>query len=428
MMDRYGSEEAYNRELISSFGKEDGVEILIVVDRLLTGFDEPRNTVLYIDKPLKEHTLLQAIARVNRLADNKDFGYIVDYRGVLGELNEAMNLYDALANFDAEDVAGTFADVAEQIRRLPQLHSELWAIFAPVANRNDREAMERFLEPEDRRQQFYEALNDYARALRVAMSSVQFFSDVPEAQIDRYRADLKFFHELRQAIKLRYAETVDYREYEEKVRKLMDEHVRATGTTVITELVNIFDVEKFDAELQRLGTPTAKADTILNQIKRTASEHMDEDPAFYRKFSELVEEAIQAYRQGRIDQLEYLRLAEASLAQIRAGRDSGVPQQLLPYRDAPAYYGIVRETLAGYGLNDGAIADIAIQQEAAIEAQKIRDWDANKDVQTQMKRSLDDIFYAVEQRTGVPMSSEQLDVMIDHVIEVAKARSDGRGT
>lgn len=426
-MDRCGSEEAYNRELISSFGRADGIEILVVVDRLLTGFDEPRNTVLYIDKPLKEHTLLQAIARVNRLADGKDFGYIVDYRGVLGELNEAMNQYDALASYDAEDIADTFTDVQEQIRLLPQRHSELWAIFAPMSNRGDREAMERFLEPEDRRQQFYEALAAYAGALRVAMSSVQFFSEVPAEQVDRYRSDLKYFHDLRQAIKLRYAESVDYRDYEEKVRELMDQHVRATGTTVITQLVNIFDVEKFDAEVERLGTPAAKADTILNQIKRTVSERLDEDPAFYRKFSELVEETIQAYRQGRIDELEYLRLAEAGLQQIRAGKDSGVPQQLLQYRDAPAYYGVVRETLATYGLDEAAIAGIAIEQEAAIEARKTRDWENNRDVQNQMKASLDDIFYAVEERSGVLINADQLDVMIDQVIEVAKARSDGRG-
>jgi type I restriction enzyme R subunit len=426
MLQRYGTEDAYNRELISAFGRADGIEILVVVDRLLTGFDEPRNTVLYIDKPLKEHTLLQAIARVNRLADNKDFGYIVDYRGVLGELNEALNLYDALANYDAEDVAGAFADVSAQIRRLPQLHSELWALFAPVPNRGDIEAMQRFLEPEDRRLEFYEALNEFAGSLRVALGSAQFFSDVPPEQIERYRGDLTFFHALRQAIKLRYAETVDYREYEEKVRKLMDEHVRATGVTIITAPVDIFDVEKFDAEVARLGTPAAKADTILNQIKRTASARMDEDPAFYRKFSELVEETIQAYRQGRIDQLEYLRLAEGGLAQVRAGRASGLPPQLLPYRDAPAYYGVVRETLAGYGLDDAAIAAIAIEQERAIEAHKIRDWGTNRDVQNEMKRSLDDIFYTVEQRTGVLLNSEQLDVMIDHVIEVAKARTDGR--
>jgi len=185
MMERYGSKEAYNREIIASFGEAEGIEILVVVDKLLTGFDEPRNTVLYVDKPLQEHTLLQAISRVNRLAENKDFGYVIDYRGVLGELNEAMNLYDALAEYDLDDIAGTFADVAEQIALLPQLHSDLWAIFEPVSNKRDIEALECFLEPEDRRQRFYEALSDYARTLRVALATVRFYEQTPEDRIHR---------------------------------------------------------------------------------------------------------------------------------------------------------------------------------------------------------------------------------------------------
>jgi hypothetical protein len=100
MMDRYGSEDAYNREIIADFAREDGVELLIVVDKLLVGFDEPRNTVLYIDKPLRDHAILQAIARVNRLFEGKDFGYVIDYCGILGELNAAVQVYDALAEFD----------------------------------------------------------------------------------------------------------------------------------------------------------------------------------------------------------------------------------------------------------------------------------------------------------------------------------------
>ena len=91
-----------------------------MVDKLLVGFDEPRNTVLYIDKPLKDHAILQAIARVNRLFDGKEFGYVVDYRGILGELNEAIQTYDALADFDTEDVAGTITDVAAEVEKLPQ--------------------------------------------------------------------------------------------------------------------------------------------------------------------------------------------------------------------------------------------------------------------------------------------------------------------
>jgi type I restriction enzyme, R subunit len=426
MLDRYGSEEAYNREIIASFAEPDGIEMLVVVDKLLTGFDEPRNTVLYIDKPLKEHTLLQAIARVNRLAERKEFGYIIDYRGVLGELNEAMNLYDALAEYDAEDIAGTFADVREEIAKLPQIHSDLWAIFEGVANKQDIEAMQRHLAPEDRRQRFYEALTEYARVLKVALSSVQFYEATPEARIGRYKEDLRLFHHLRQSVRVRYAEAVDYRDYEEKVRKLMDEHIRASGTSVITELVNVFDAEKFDAEVEKLGSPTAQADTILNRMKRTISERMDEDPAFYRRFSELVEETIQAYRQGRIDQLDYLSRAQSMLDQLRSGQRSGQPEQLMRYRHAAAYYGVLREPLSTYGFDDNRIATLAIRQEEIIEANKITDWITNLDVQKKIKRQLDNHFYEVEREASVQFDLDQLDAMIDQVLEIAKARDSRR--
>jgi len=422
MMERYGDEDTYLRETIASFARADGVEILVVVDKLLTGFDEPRNTVLYVDKPLKEHTLLQAIARVNRLAENKDFGYIIDYRGVLGELNEAMNLYDALAEYDAEDIAGTFADISAEIARLPQAYSDVWAVFEGVANKNDIEALQRHLEPDDRRRRFYEALTGYARALRVALGSMQFYEGTPEEQVRRYKDDLRAFHSLRQAVKMRYAEVVDYGEYEEKVRKLMDDHVRATGTTTITELVNIFDAEKFDAEVEKLGEPAAKADTILSRMKRTIRDRMDEDPAFYRRFSELVEESIQAFRQGRIDQIEYLTRPGAQRDELRADQHGGAPERLARYQHAPAYYGVLRDSMAGYEVSDERIADVAIKQEEIIEANKVTDWQNNLDVQKRIKRQLDHSFYDLEQETGVELEPARLDALIDQVLEVAKSR------
>lgn len=422
MMDKYGSEEAYNREIINSFGDPDGIEIIVVVDRLLTGFDQPRNTVLYVDKPLKEHTLLQAIARVNRLFEGKDFGYIIDYRGVLGELNEAMNLYDALADYDVEDVAGTVTDVQGEIDQLAQRHNAVWAVFDGVTNKRDAEAMERWLEPEDRRTRFYEALTDFARTLGVALASVQFYEQFPEAQINIYKRDLKHFHNLRQSVKQRYAEVIDYHDYEEKVRKLMDEHVRAKDVVTIGTLVNIFDVEKFDEEVARLSTPAAKADTILNRMKRTISERMDEDPAFYRRFAELVEETILAYKQNRLDELEYFRQAEDHLEALRTGRDSSIPTTLARYRDAPAYFGVLREPLVACGIDEGKIAALAIEQEAIIEANKVTDWRYNLDVVKRIKRLLDDSFIELEQATGAMIDTTQLDLMIDQIVEVAKAR------
>jgi type I restriction enzyme R subunit len=422
VMSQYGSEENYNRELIRSFADSEGIEILIVVDRLLTGFDEPRNTVLYVDKSLKEHTLLQAIARVNRLAEGKSFGYIIDYRGVLGELNDAMNLYDALAGYDAADIEGTFADVREEVKRLPQLYSDLWAIFQPVRNKNDTEEMERFLEPEDRRQHFYEALTEYAQALRVALSTTQFYEDTPEKQIDLYKKDLRFFHQLRQSIKMRYAEAIDYREYEDKVRKLMDEHIKATGTSTLTEMVNIFDVDKFDAEIEKLGTPAAKADTILNRMKRTITEKMDEDPAFYRRFSELIEETIEAYRQGRINQMDYLHQSNHLMGQMREGQSDKIPQKLRHYQHAPAHFGALQLHLSEYNIPDDLLADVAIQIEQVVEAHKVRDWVTNLDVQNRIKGEIDRFLFYLSRESGQALPIVVLDNLLEQLLVIAKSR------
>lgn len=370
--------------------------------------------------------MLQASTRVNRLAVGKDHGYIIDYRGVLGELNDAMNLYDVLAEYDREDIDGTLTDVSGEIARLAQVHSDLWAVFAGVANQGDRDAMECYLEPEDRRQRFYEALSEFTRVLKVALDSVHFYETTPEERVARYKNDLRYFHQLRQSVKVRYAEAIEYGEYEEKVRKLMDEHIRATGTSVITQLVNVFDAEKFDAEVARLDTPTAKADTILNRMKRTITERMDEDPAFYKRFSELIEDMIKAYRQGRIDQLEYLRRAQEALDQLRTGQQGGLPTQLARYQHAATYYGAIREQLATFGLNDERIAEIAIAQEQIIEANKATDWTNNLDVQKKIKRQLDHHFYDVEKAVGAQFDLDQIDVLIDQVVEIAKARDSRR--
>ncbi len=168
MMERFGNEEEYNKQIKASFGREDGVEILIVIFKLLTGFDEPRNTVLYVDKQLKEHNILQAIARVNRLFDDsKETGFIIDYRGIFGDLNKAMKHYDALADFDPEDINlnGVLIDSADEIAKLPQHHTDLWNVFKEVENRSDIQSLQEHLYPEDKRHQFYDALGAYQRTL-----------------------------------------------------------------------------------------------------------------------------------------------------------------------------------------------------------------------------------------------------------------------
>src|SRR5699024_9552335 len=163
MMDRYGTPDEYEDAIKDDFINGDEIDLLIVVDKLLTGFDAPRATVLYVDKPMKEHTLLQAIARVNRLYEGKDYGLIIDYRGLLDKLDQAMQMYSGagLENFDPKDLDGAIYDVISIIGSLRQYHSDLLQIFAPIKNKQDTEEYEVWLEDEERREGFYDVLSKF---------------------------------------------------------------------------------------------------------------------------------------------------------------------------------------------------------------------------------------------------------------------------
>lgn len=435
MMARFPSEDKYNEELIEQFGREDGFEILIVVDKLLVGFDEPRNGVLYIDKSLKDHAVLQAIARVNRLYEDeatgfvKDYGLIIDYYGVLGELNAALQTYDALKGFEADEVAEALTDVAAEVAQLPQRHSDLWAVFAPVPNRKDVEALQRFLEPEDVRGRFYEALTAYARSLQLALGTATFYRAAPKDRIQHYKDDLRNFHNLRTAVRQRYAETVDYKDYEKKIRKLLDAHIQSSGVRPLTQLVNIFDRERFAQEVERVEGTAAKADTIAYRLKRTLTEKMEQDPAFYKKFSKLIDETIQAYKAGRLDELQYLAKVTEINEAVVSGRDEAIPAELRRHKHAGAYFGVIREPMAVYFVHPDMprltemAQTLAVRVEAIIEQHKIRDWVNNRDVHNRMKVAIEDyLFDELAPQYNIRLNAPDLDEILDRIIEVARQR------
>ncbi|MCU7891605.1 MAG: HsdR family type I site-specific deoxyribonuclease [Candidatus Thiodiazotropha sp. (ex Ustalcina ferruginea)] len=147
--------EGYERAVLANFGEEGDPDLLIVVDKLLTGFDEPLNAVLYIDKPLKEHNLIQAIARVNRLHEEKQYGLLIDYRGILEELDSAIEKFQDLASrtqggYDIDDIDGLYHQMSAEYKQLPRLRDRLWSVFAGVKNRRDLEQFRQILIPEYR--------------------------------------------------------------------------------------------------------------------------------------------------------------------------------------------------------------------------------------------------------------------------------------
>lgn len=425
MMEQYGSDDNYNKTIVENFLEKEDPEIIIVVDKLLTGFDAPRNTVLYIARSLKEHTLLQAIARVNRLYDGKDHGFIIDYYGILGDLDQALTQYGPLSGFDLDDIGNTLTNVTEEASKLPQKHSVLWDTFKTIKNKMDIEEYERFLGDEAVRVEFYKKLSDYSRCFGVAISSVEFVEKTSKADQDRYRKDLAFFQRLRASVKSRYAETIDYKEYEPKIQRLIDTYVGAAEPIRLNEPVNIFDKDAFGKEISKLGSDASKADTIAHRTKKTISERMDDDPVFYKRFSQLLEEAIKAWKDERISAAEYLKKASEIMDSV-LNRKEDLPQALVNKDVAKAFYGIAGKVL-NQVLGEGTKATdlsvkIALAVDDLIQSHLRRDWVTDRDAANKMKNDIDDFLFDLRSSENVNLSTQQIDMIIEECINVAKRR------
>lgn len=427
ILERFGNEVAYNKSVINSFKVKDEPEIIIVVDKLLTGFDAPRNTVLYLAKNLKEHSLLQAIARVNRLYEGKDFGFVIDYYGVLKELGEAMELYGSMTELEKEDLENALIDINTEVEKLPQKHSELWDIFKTIPNKRDEEAYERLLADEALREKFYEKFSAYNRILSIAISATKFNQETPEDVIKNYKDDLRFFQKLRVSVKKRYSESIDYKEYEAKVQKLIDMHVKSDEILQIVPPVNIFEQDKFQAEIEKLETTAAKADTIASRTKKTISEKMEEDPYFYRRFSKILEEAIEAFRDERISDAEYLnRVTEIMNAVVNRADDS-FPETLKHNDAAKAFYGVVNDVLNRLKVNEKINKEIsaimALEIDEIIERNKVVAWLNNTDAQNKIKNDIDDFLYEMNEKQSIDMDFDSMDLIVETSLDIAKKRS-----
>ena len=308
------NDETYTKEVVRRFAEEDDPQLLIVVDKLLTGFDEPRNAVLYIDKPLRDHNLIQAIARINRLHEKKQFGLLIDYRGILKELDTALEAYQELeertqGGFDIDDLAGLYRQTSTEYKKLPMLHESLWALFKDVKNRGDLEQFRQVLIPQyekdemgelyDMRQKvrddFYEAVKNFGLCLEIALGSASFYEDssFTEEDIKTWKYDLKFFTNLRRITLQDAGETVDYSAYATRIKKIIDKHVvgedikEPEGGYLVNELGKKDAPADWSEEKTRNET-----DIIRTRIKKTIEQDLQDNPYAQKIFSELLEEAI----------------------------------------------------------------------------------------------------------------------------------------
>ncbi|MGY6744808.1 MAG: HsdR family type I site-specific deoxyribonuclease [Cecembia sp.] len=433
MMDEHGNAKSYEKNIISRFKNQKDPEIIIVVDKLLTGFDEPKNTVLYLTRNLQSHKLLQAIARVNRIYPDKEFGYVIDYYGVIENLDDALKMYSSFEDFDEEDLVGTLTNITDEVNKLPQKHSDLWDIFKTIANKRDAEAYQQLLKDEAIRVSFYDKLAAFAKSLKLALSSLQFHKDVDEKNINRYRDDLKMFMKLRAAVVERYSDEIDYKQYEGQIQKLIDTHITVEKIDTIIELVNIFDKDKFQQEVENTTGKEAKADKIASRTAKHISEKMDEDPAFYKKFSQMLKDTIAEYEAKRINEAQYLTRVQEIMDNVLAHTDNDIPEQLKSRDVAKAFYGLTIESLKEKTSDHVILREVSIQtalqidnliQESVLDNGKpIIDWQFKTNITGKLLIDIGDyLIDEVRDKYNLELSFQELDKIADDCIEVAKIR------
>jgi type I restriction enzyme, R subunit len=433
MMQEHGNAKSYEKNIISRFKNQEDPEIIIVVDKLLTGFDEPKNTVLFLTRNLQGHKLLQAIARVNRIYPDKEFGYIIDYYGVIENLDDALVLYSSFEEFDDEDLVGTLTNMSDEIKKLPQKHSELWDIFKTIVNKRDAEAYQQLLKDEAIRVLFYDKLTVFAKSLKLALSSIQFHKEVETKTINRYMEDLTMFLKLRLAVVKRYSDEIDYKQYEGQIQKLIDTHITTEKIETITDLVNIFDKDKFQQEVENTIGKTAKADKIASRTARHITEKMDEDPAFYKKFSQMLKETIAEYEAKRINEAQYLARVQEIMNKVLAHTDNDIPEQLKEKDVARAFYGLTYEALSGK-IQDNVIRETVsihtalhiddLIQDAVLDTGKpVIDWQFKTNITGKLLIEIGDyLIDEVRDKYNIDLSYEEMDKLAEDCIAVAKIR------
>ena len=431
---KYDDYEEYVKNNI--IGGED-VDIVIVQSMLLTGFDAPPLGVLYVDKPMKEHTLLQAIARVNRIAAGKDFGLIVDYWGLFGHLNSAMELYSddrsGLSGYDPADIADSIATAAEGQEKLKQAHKTLWDFFDDVPfDQDNPRAWVTFFEKEDAeergklRKEFYERLAAFSKMMTMAMGSHSLYQSIGFDQMQKYKADLLFFQKLRSALMKVYAEKVEFSKYEDGIRSLLNTFVTSEPVEIVVEPVAIHDKAAMDKQLKEVEGQKAKAAYIHTRIVSELESKRYEDPMLFKKFSERIRDTIAEYRKSR-DESVYLASMRKMADDLRQGfTGHSYPPAIAQDSDAKAFYGVVADTLKQYDEDslefDDAVGKLSLDIKQAVQALARVDWRTSTPIHKKMNQAVEDLLWDFCDDFGIDLPIDTMDLLIENTIKTAMSR------
>lgn len=432
---KYGASlENREKKLVEDFVENpSGVRMLIVVDKLLTGFDAPRNTFLYLAKQLRDHNLLQAIARVNRLFEGdpgheaKGYGFIIDYSRNARNLHDAMMLF---SNFDPADVDRALLNTDEQIAVLERLYQELHSVFSGVSNRSDNEEYIRVLEEDlEGRENFYELVNRFIGQFSACCMLHDFSLKFSSEKYARYQKDLKKFVELKKIQKIKNAEVVDFSKYEDQIRRILDKYVTSDYVVELTEPLCLSETDAFNEYIEsakRGLSPRSKAEAIAAQTRRTISERYHRDPEFYNRFSEKIEELIARLKSaGREDLQLLLELARGYQGQVEEYEDSDIPDYIKGSKKYHPFYRGTVKLLSGFAVSPELHCSIVADLYSVIGRNRIVDWERNIEVRRKVRREMEDyLFDQVKGEHSIPLDIDTIEALVARFWELAVENSE----
>jgi type I restriction enzyme R subunit len=387
--------EQFERDVKEKFVNDPAtMRLLIVVDKLLTGFDAPPATYLYIDKSMNDHGLFQAICRVNRLdGDDKDYGYIVDYRDLFNSLETAITDYTsgALDGYEKEDIEGLLTDRIEQAREdLDNALEQVKAICEGVGQPKGTLQYQHYFvstEPGDasqlkanehRRIELYMAVARLVRAY-ANLANDMAAADYSDAEAAQIKKDIAHYVAARDEVKLGAGENIDLKQFEAGMRQLLDNYIQAKPSELIGDfggdaapgLVDLI-VEKGEAAIDELpegikSDPKAVAETIANNTRKVIIDERATNPKYYDRMSELLDSIIQRRKQEAIDYKQYLQQV-LDLANKVGTKEADVAYP--DWADDGA-----KKALVDFGFPS---EDLALVVDAAVRTSKPDSWVGNK--------------------------------------------------
>lgn len=412
----------------------DEVNILIVKDMLLTGFDAPVAGVLYVDKSMKEHNLLQAIARVNRVHEGKDFGLIIDYRGIFTKLNKAIDLYSdaesGMRNFDQDDIKGTVYGTEDEKARLKKAYSELIDMFPGYDSSTPSAIWQSALKDEAKRKEFYDKFRRFAQLLNLALTDRALYVAIGFDAIETYRQEYLFFRKLKDSVMIRNDDPVEFSKYESGIKNLIDTFVNSSEVLQVVSPVSIGDKKSMAELLKGMDSNEARADAIKTRIESSLKQIRYDDPLKFEEFSAKIRKTIEEYDLSR-DADKYYREMEILAEDFRQGISrSQYPSCIASDGDSKAFYGSIAITLRNKNIEisedlEEIIASYAVKIKEVMIRHTKRDWKQNIMVHKDIHRALDDVLFDMFDDMGITIDKNNvdlIDLIIDEIMKVAVAR------